>query len=564
MNSFSSPQRRIFFFGFLLALFFGYELNIRTFADPDEGRYVEIPREMTVSDDFVTPRLNGLKYFEKPALFYWLQASSIKLFGINETSMRLWPMLFAILGCLAIFYIGAVCYSPPVGIFAASALATNILYYIHSRLVILDLALATLLNLALCCFFLAFVKPPKEKTEQKSLETQNKKNLLKNILITFFYVFCALASLTKGLIGIVLPGLVVFLWILVSKRFSIIKEMLYLPAILLFFAIFVPWHVIVAQKNPDFLYFYFVVEHFLRYTTSLHCRYQPFYFFIPILLIGLFPWTGFVIVAIKNSINKTLKNHLDHAFLMIWFFAIFFFFSFSNSKLIPYIIPVLFPSALVLGIFISEMNTADYKKSVFLSIIMSLILAGIYFGFKHLIANVLENHDAALVIQVFFAFVLLANLILLLPFAKKISKTNAIYIFVFLAMNMMWIFNKASAYYQDIKRPTTKGMAEFVTLNKRPDDFVFCYHRYYQDFPVYLKSTVLLVNFVGELEFGVNAEPQKKVSYSDDEFFKFWKESKKRIWLLASKKDYKGLFANEKFRHNLLNYDGNFVLLSNK
>ena len=90
----------------LFIVFFSYETGNRYFGDPDEGRYVEIPREMVVSGDYITPRLNGLKYFEKPALFYWMQAAAIHTLGINETTMRIWPIIFAILGCLTVFFIG--------------------------------------------------------------------------------------------------------------------------------------------------------------------------------------------------------------------------------------------------------------------------------------------------------------------------------------------------------------------------------------------------------------------------------------------------------------------------
>lgn len=553
MKEFSWPKgiRGIFFFTLLLALFFGYEINIRTFADPDEGRYVEIPREMVVSNDYVTPRLNGLKYFEKPAFFYWLQASSIKAFGINETSMRLWPLIFAVLGSLALFFVGRICFSDSVGLISASILSTNILYYMHSRLIILDLAVSSLLSLSLFSFFLAFVHPIKKFS--------------KHLLICLFYIFCALSLLTKGLIGVVLPGLVVFLWMIFYKKLYIIREMLYLPGFFLFFLIAVPWHFVIAQKNPEFLHFYFIVEHFLRYTTTLHCRYQPVYFFIPILLLGLMPWTGFAIVAIKNSIKKIFQNNnKEHAFLMIWFFSIFVFFSFAGSKLIPYILPVLYPLALSSGIFISEINDRDYKISVFFTFLSFITLFFVYIFFKPSISNILAHEGVTSLFYMFFALSFVAILVLLSAFFKKNFKGIAILLFISLSINMMWIFNKSSAYYQEVKRPTTKYMAEFVNLNKKDEDLVFCYRRYYQDFPVYLNSTVFLVDFVGELEFGMNAEPNKKVIYKKDEFFKLWAEKSKRIFLLTSKKDYKELFLEKNYNHMLLNYDGNFVLLSNK
>ena len=206
----------------ILGIFFSFEMGNRPFASPDEGRYVEIPREMVVTGDYVTPRLDGMKYFEKPPLFYWMQAASIKVAGINETSMRFWIVLFAILGCLSVFYVGAKCYSRNVGVMAAGILATSVLYYGLSHLIILDLVLSVLLCGSLWAFFLAFVK-------------ENRSKIPKKYLIIAMYALAALACLTKGLIGAILPGFVVFLWMLFTNNWRKLKEILYVPGILVFF-----------------------------------------------------------------------------------------------------------------------------------------------------------------------------------------------------------------------------------------------------------------------------------------------------------------------------------------
>ncbi|MDR3151466.1 MAG: phospholipid carrier-dependent glycosyltransferase, partial [Holosporaceae bacterium] len=202
--------------------FFSYNLGIRPFVSPSEARYVEIPREMVETGDYVTPRLNGLKYFEKPPLFYWLQAASIKAFGVNETSMRLWTMAFAARGCLTVFFVGASFYSPAVGLAASALLATNVLYYAHSRVIVIDIVFSTFLCGALWCFFAAFVRDNKQPPGRRWK------------IITLMYALSALACLTKGLIGAVLPGLVAFLWIAVTKNWKKIPKMIHLPGILVF------------------------------------------------------------------------------------------------------------------------------------------------------------------------------------------------------------------------------------------------------------------------------------------------------------------------------------------
>ncbi|MDR0580953.1 MAG: glycosyltransferase family 39 protein, partial [Holosporaceae bacterium] len=374
----------VFFLAIILSIFFSYEMGVRPFADPDEGRYVEIPREMVATGDFIVPKLNGLKYFEKPALFYWLQAGVIKIFGVSETSMRWWVVIFAILGCLGVFFIGVKFYSATVGLLSSGILATNILYYVHSRLIILDLAVSIFMSGTLWCFFMSFVKKNPPITSQK-------------IPITLAYVFAALACLTKGLIGIVLPGIIISLWITFTKNWAKIRNILYIPGILAFLAIFLPWHIMMALRDVDFLRFYFIVEHLQRYVCMGHNRYQPPWFFIPILLVGLLPWTGFSLVAIKNSCRKAIAKDSENIFFMCWILGTLGFFSFSNSKLIPYILPLTPPIALITGTMLTETFDADgrnFKIGAWCNALLFLIAYVAYAMAKEEISDILLNPNA--------------------------------------------------------------------------------------------------------------------------------------------------------------------------
>ncbi|MDR2781579.1 MAG: glycosyltransferase family 39 protein [Holosporaceae bacterium] len=539
------------FLATMLLVIFSFEMGDRHFADPDEGRYVEIPREMVVSGDFVTPRLDGLKYFEKPPLFYWMQAAAIKAFGINETSMRLWVVIFAVLGCLGVFFVGSRCYSAAVGLTSSAILATNILYYAHSRLIILDLVTTVLISSALWCFFLAFVRKNSENCSQKT--------------IILMYVFAALACLTKGLIGAVLPGMIAFTWIACTKNWLKIKEIIYIPGILIFFAIFLPWHIVMAIRHDDFLHFYFVVEHFLRYTSTIHNRYQPCWFFVPILLVGLLPWTGFSLVAIAESFKKS-KN-TEYAFFLSWIFVVLGFFSLSSSKLIPYILPILPPIALITGITLVEsLNSANknFKISAWCNVAFLGIAFVAYFFARSEISDVLQDTNAVLLTNIFAIFLVIAAAVLVYGAYREGSRVEVIFSYIFIAANMMWLINKASFFYQETKKPTTKPLAEIINMNRRSDDLVFCYKRYYQDFPVYLNSTVGVVDFVGELEFGAKADPQNNKLITEDEFWKLWDTTNKRIFLLLSREHYREVFAKRKFSHNMLDFSKYFVVIMNR
>ncbi|MDR0632415.1 MAG: glycosyltransferase family 39 protein [Holosporaceae bacterium] len=546
-------MKGIFSLAVVLAFFFSYEMGNRHFADPDEGRYVEIPREMVVSGDYVTPKLNGLKYFEKPPLFYWMQAVAMKIFGINETSMRLWVVVFAILGCLGVFFVGAKRYSDAVGLVSSGILATNILYYAHSRLIILDLVTSVLMSGTLWCFFLSFVgkNPPKSQ----------------KFYIVFMYVFATLACLTKGLIGAVLPGVIALLWIAWTKNWSKIKEILYIPGILVFFAIFLPWHILISLRNKEFLHFYFVVEHFLRYTSTIHNRYQPIWFFIPILLVGLLPWTGFTLISISNSCKKAFSRNQENAFFVCWIFGVLCFFSLSNSKLIPYILPILPPLTLITGITLVDSldsGSKDFQKGVCINVTLFLVAFIAYFFAKSEIEDVLQNSDATLLMNIFAGLLILAGSILIFPLYFRVSKIAVILAYMFVGANMMWIINKASVFYQEVKKPTTKQLAESINLNRREEDLVFCYKRYYQDFPVYLNSTVGVVDFVGELQFGANADPSNDKLITEDKFWKLWSTTNKRVFLLLSREHYREVFAMRNEVHRILDLDKYFVAITNR
>lgn len=577
----SSQSNRNFlreaFFCFLgIFLFLCKSVGNRAFA-PDEARYVEIAREMITSGDYVSPHLNGLKYFEKPPLFYWIEAAFVKLFGINEIWLRVPVLVFAILGIISVYL---VCFrrhklsgsypnisglkGESVGIFSAIILATTLIYYIHSRLIILDLALTFFLCGSLWCFYLAFVADIKRSSREKKY------------LILGMYGLSALACMTKGLVGAILPGFVAFLWIVITKSWRKLKEILYLPGILLFFAIFLPWHVIVCVRNPEFFDFYFIHEHFIRYTTMEHQRFQPFWYFIPISILGMFPWTGFSLVAIKNSLQNAFskKKSSEDVFFLSWIFGILIFYSFSNSKLIPYILPIFPPLAYLTAKIICKtpgmdfpanlkLTDKNFKQGVWGSAIFFAILFVAFFFLKGSIVKVLQSSDMISILQSFgIMFIASVFILIICTFYKTYNLASALY--ALSAVFMMLIINSAIPYYQDIKKPSTKKFAQIIKMNMKNDDEVFCYKKYCQDLPVYLNRTIKIVNYYGELQFGFNVTPNNDVIISEDAFWSRWNSREKRIFLLIKRQDYKNVFATKSKLHNILDFDNNFIIISNK
>jgi 4-amino-4-deoxy-L-arabinose transferase-like glycosyltransferase len=325
------------------ALFFQF-LGRLPLIDPDEGRYIEIPREMLERGDFVTPMLNHVKYFEKPPLHYWLNALSLSVFGENEFAARFAGTLCGLLTVLITYYLGRRLFGRRPALCAATVLGTAVGFLIQARINFTDMTLTFCLSAAFAFFMLAERDGATRKARDYYL----------------FYAFMALAVLAKGLIGIVLPGAVIFLYMVVTRRWRILREMRLVTGGALFLLICAPWFVLVSLRNPEFAHFFFIHEHFQRFLTKVHHRYQPLWFFIPVLAGTMLPWSLFIPAALKKGWQER-KRHTDTLFLLLWAGVIFAFFSKSNSKLVPYILPVFPPLALLIGKWFAE---APREKSV--------------------------------------------------------------------------------------------------------------------------------------------------------------------------------------------------------
>ena len=305
----------------LLALLFGFlffgSLGSAPLIDPDEGRYAEIPREMLEQRDFVTPTLNYVKYFEKPPLLYWLNAGSMSLFGKNEFAARFPSALAGLCTILLTYATGRRIFNRRTAMIAALILGTSTGFFLQSRIILTDMLLTLCLSAALFSF----------------LKASGGKGPAGRRSYWLFFLCCGLAVLTKGLIGIVLPAGIIFWFVLLGRRWQLLREIPWGSGLLCFAAITVPWFILVSRANPEFPYFFFIHEHFQRYTSTVHHRSQPFWFFVPILLLCLFPWSLFLWGSLKRAWQQHYRGKNDAPlFLLVWPIVILLFFSFSISS----------------------------------------------------------------------------------------------------------------------------------------------------------------------------------------------------------------------------------------
>jgi 4-amino-4-deoxy-L-arabinose transferase-like glycosyltransferase len=323
------------FFLFIIPLFlYIFLLSVIPLIEPDEARYSDIPSLMNRTGDYITPHLNHVVYLEKPPLCFWATALLFKIFGENEFSSRLFAALCA-WGCILLVYrMGTFFHDEKTGLYSAGVLSTFLYFYVLGKMNILDIPLTFFVSLATWAGYRYFTGDCQRKG-----------------WLHLLYVSSALGFLTKGLIGVLLPFAIMVLWLSISKNWRDVLRLLSPVGMILFLLISCPWIILVQKANKDFLWFFFIREHLLRYTTELHHRSHTFLLYVPVVILGTLPWSAFLLKALRESADKKtpLFKAVERNFLLIWILFIFIFFSISSSKLVPYIAPVFLPIAVILG-----------------------------------------------------------------------------------------------------------------------------------------------------------------------------------------------------------------------
>ncbi|MGA0586233.1 phospholipid carrier-dependent glycosyltransferase [Dyella sp. KRB-257] len=303
-------------------------------GEPDEGRYAEVAREMLASGDWITPRLNGFLFFDKPPLHYWGTALAYVLLGTEPWVARLWSALTGALAIGAIAWAGWRVWNRATGLYAAAILGSGMLFAVGAHLDTLDLGVAAFLALGMACFMVAQFDPA-------SAPHRTAINL-------GMWAALALAVLSKGLVGVVLPGMVLAVYMLWQRDWRVLGRISLLPGLALLLAVSAPWFVEVTRRHPEFFDYFFIREHFTRFLTAADNRGKPPGFFIPVVLLGLFPWTALVPFT-RSGWQAMWSGAPAERLLLAWVGVVFAFFSLSHSQLPLYILPLFPAAALLLG-----------------------------------------------------------------------------------------------------------------------------------------------------------------------------------------------------------------------
>ncbi|HEX6964985.1 MAG TPA: phospholipid carrier-dependent glycosyltransferase [Gemmatimonadaceae bacterium] len=361
-----SPRGRLVTLLGIFVLLLFIELPGSWLAEPDEARYAEIPREMLASHDFVTPHLDGLRYFEKPPLLYWANAASMRVLGTTAFAARL-PTRIAAVGTAAILVVGLESAALPTwGLWAALIFLSAPLSFVLGRYNVTDGVLTFGMTLAFFALRAFLLRREEGRSAQGPL--------------ALLGLGAALAMLAKGLIGIVFPGLVFLAWIAMLGRWRRLGEFFVSWAPIVFLLVVAPWFVLMERANPGFSRFFFIHEHFKRFATPEAGRNGPVYYFVLTFIVGFLPWTvlfGQSLRPLRSLRRDWLVQHRDDLFFALWFFIILVFFSFSHSKLLPYILPAMpAAAALVAKFIVCRRDARPRTPLVVHAVLVSIVIVG--------------------------------------------------------------------------------------------------------------------------------------------------------------------------------------------
>jgi 4-amino-4-deoxy-L-arabinose transferase-like glycosyltransferase len=501
----AAPRERWIYRGLaaLLTLLWFATLAARPLFNPDEGRYAEIPREMQSGGDWVIPHLNGLAYIEKPPLQYWATALSFRMLGPSEFAARLYPALTALGTILLVWRVARRLWGLEAGWRAAAVLSGMLMFVVLGQLLTLDMSLTFYMTSSLAAFLWA----------QQAAEPR------RWMLLAWAAAGCGV--LTKGLVAAAIPAAVLILYSAYSRDVAPWRRLHAKSGLPLFLVITVPWHWLAARRLADFPEFFFVHEHVARYLTPIAHRQEPWWFFGGVFLAGSVPWTLSALRVLGGGWRRQPSPAAFNPTLFLWIWVVFIgvFFSLSDSKLMPYILPAMPALALLIAALPAQALERDFLFTAILTLI-----AGVGLGWASLHwAGVIASSDRsayflplakplgqiALLLAVSGAFVLVQR-------ARGATRAG---VFLGVGWCLAWLLLiRAAASVAPIYSGVALAAAFLGNDRGAP---LYSVGTYDQSLTFYLRRTVTLVAYRGELDYGLRKAPGAGIA-DVAEFIRRW------------------------------------------
>jgi 4-amino-4-deoxy-L-arabinose transferase-like glycosyltransferase len=497
----------------LLAALWLSDIGNRKLANPDEGRYSVLAMHMADSGDYVTPRLNGLKYFEKPPMQYWVTAAAFKSFGKSEWSARLYTALAGLLTVLLIAFTAGKFFGRETGLFTGLALVACPYYMALAEIVTLDMGLTFWTTLTVCAFML-------------SQRVSGDSTAGREGLIWLFVAALASAGavLSKGLIGIVFPGAVLFLYCLFNFDWSRLLRINWWIAVPLFLLAVCPWFVLVAERNPEFMQFFFIHEHFQRFTTTQHRRVEAWWFFIPILFVGVLAWAFLLIPSLVSAWRREREAAVQSGqaqsfrplrFALIWSVFIIFFFSISGSKLPAYILPTFPFLAMLIGYYLASTPGRKIAWYVLPIPAIALIIAYVLHTLPAKKARNpfelgLYTEYGEIMVAAFVVFAI-GTAVAVACFWRNTKVSRRWGVAAVAAASVFMVQRIDSGYETLSPLQSGYGLAQSISQKLTKETRLYSVNTYDQTLAFYLGRYSTLVDYVDEFEMGQKSEPGRNI-----------------------------------------------------
>lgn len=502
------------FMGFLIifcVFLYGYGMGKVGLSDPDETFYAETAKEMLHAKSFVTPLIFAKPQFEKPPMFYWLIILSSLFKGMNEFAVRFAPALFGTIGVMAIYFLGNILFNRRTAIYASFILATNFLYLGLSRCALTDIVFSVFVLLSLLFFFNGY---------------QNSNRRRFNLCL--FFLFSALAVLTKGPLGILIPLFTIIPFLMIAKDFKFLKSLPWVWGIAIFVLVAFPWYILMALKHKEFLRSFFFQENIERFFVAEHKSSNRWYFYPSVFLGASFPWSilfPLLFVGKEESFKK------ERLFLKCWFWFSLIFFTAAQSKLASYILPIYPALCLMLARSINRLEEfLPNARRLTLGKLLSTLLALVFLsGFTASLFWLRAHFPDFFAIYLPLVITIFAGLILAVIFLwfnnyklTVLFKTATVLIFILLLMSNIKIGEGA---FSDKDLPAIIRQNSF-NLNAE----IVCSKLYARGVYFYAERNVVVINDERKAFF----RPHPIVVISDDkEITDYFKRNKDILCVLT-------------------------------
>jgi 4-amino-4-deoxy-L-arabinose transferase-like glycosyltransferase len=529
---------------FLAVLWFA-TLSLRPLFNPDEGRYAEIAREMLSGGDWIVPHLNGLTYIEKPPLQYWATALALRVFGQSEFAARFYTACCALATLLTVWLLARRLWSLSAAWRATAMLSSMMLFLVMGQLLTLDMGLTLYLTMALAGFLLA----------QAGRRPADPGWML------LAWAATALGVLSKGLVAAAIPAAVLVLYSAWARDFSPWRRLHVAWGLPLFLAITVPWYWLAARRLTDFAQFFFVHEHLTRYLTPSANREEPWWFFGVVVLLGSAPWMLSVlrVMALGWRVHTPRSEFNPTLFLWIWAWFVCIFFSLSESKLIPYILPALPALALLIASLPAEALRRDVLMTAVLTLLAGAALAMLcVFAPRFVAASDRSEYFLSLAKPLAqIAALLAASGLYVLSQRRREVTRSTVFLGVGWCLSGLLLMRAAAAV-----APVYSGVKLAQALPAGAENApIYSVGTYDQTLPFYWRRSVALVAYRGELDYGLRYDPGAEMG-SVAEFIVRWNDESDAYAVME-----KAMYENLKKRGILMREvgrDANRVLVARR